>query len=44
MNYFFAAYLIIWIVLFIYIFRMFLIQKKLNYEINNLKQIVEKKI
>ncbi len=43
MSYLFAAYSIIWIVLFLYIFSIFKRQKKLFDEIGSLKQIIEEK-
>jgi len=43
MSYLFAAYSIIWIVLFLYIFSIFKRQKKLFDEIRSLKQIIEEK-
>ena len=43
MSYLFAAYSIIWVVLFLYIFSIFKSQKKLFDEIGSLKQIIKEK-
>ena len=44
MSYLIAAYLIVWIVLFIYIFTLYSKQKRLKSEIDNLKQIIKEKV
>jgi len=44
MSCLFAAYSIIWVVLFLYIFSIFKRQKKLSDEIGSLKQIIEEKM
>lgn len=42
MNYLFAAYLAIWIILFIYLFSIHSREKKLREEVRRLKQMLEK--
>jgi len=42
MNYLFAAYLAIWIILACYLFSMHSREKKLREEVRNLKQMIEK--
>ena len=43
MSYLFAAYSVIWLVLFLYIFSIFKRQKKLFDEIYSLKKIIKEK-
>jgi CcmD family protein len=42
MNYLFAAYLAIWIILAFYLFSMHSREKKLREEVRHLKQMIEK--